>query len=901
MIIERITIKHWRGYRNPHTFQFTERINLLVGRNEAGKSTLFEALTRVLFDRHTSKAEEIRSIQPIASSLGPEATIEFKVNGTRYRARKRFLQNAISELYREHSSSWELIHEGDAADAQLRQILHGEAPNRTAARPEHRGLAQALWYLQSDGAIQKAAWNEGVREGLQGLVRLAARSPIERRVLQQLATCYQEYWTPTGRIASSSELSLVIRELPQLEERLKELSEKTRVLERYRADLEELRQSLAEKETELAKAQKELAESSQRLREVEALEREREAKERADKEAREKAERLRQEATELDQRQRKIQACRAKIKELEESLSEINVQIKTEAELRDRHGRRRKEQLEPAFKRVERELHALRALEQSRKLEKDRQRVEQHVRRIRQVEKQLDAARKQRRALQAPSDKDWRRFRALHQRLSVVEAEIEASAVRVAFQWDGPTRQVTPRPNARQLGNEEYIVAEPTEFHIEGVGSVYVRSGGAALKDLTAQRDELAHQVNQLLERFKAVDAEEMAERYEQGRELERIISTLEKNLEELKAAEPDAEKELEGIMRALEEEKLASRALSAKIRNLTVQGIRDRIASREQHRKRMLREIDTERKAEERATNQHLELVQQREATLSRLAELRAEARAHEESVAAILANYGTAEHLRTAVAASNEEARQSSAALEAFRADYMEKVTTPKRLYQQAENRVRELERQLGDLRSEIAATLARIEEAAAQGNYSRLADTEIELTWKRHRLEILNRRAHGVRLLHNLVLAYEQKRSAALSGPIQELVNRWLRLLSEDRYDALEIDHDLQPRHVRMAHYGADLPIASLSYGAQEQVVVLLRLAMAVLLSESERNLVVIDDRLVNADPVRMRRLCLILQEAAKSCQIAIATCNDTPYAGLGANVIRVPQDGHADAAT
>ncbi|NLA32243.1 MAG: hypothetical protein GX880_10570 [Methanomicrobiales archaeon] len=93
-----------------------------------------------------------------------------------------------------------------------------------------------------------------------------------------------------------------------------------------------------------------------------------------------------------------------------------------------------------------------------------------------------------------------------------------------------------------------------------------------------------------------------------------------------------------------------------------------------------------------------------------------------------------------------------------------------------------------------------------------------------------------------------------------------------------------------------YDATLPIGCLSYGTHEQVIVLLRLAMGVLLSNDERNLVVIDDRLVNADPIRMRRLCRILEEVAVNhCQIVVATCNDTPYAGVRGKVIQVPRDG------
>lgn len=43
-------------------------------------------------------------------------------------------------------------------------------------------------------------------------------------------------------------------------------------------------------------------------------------------------------------------------------------------------------------------------------------------------------------------------------------------------------------------------------------------------------------------------------------------------------------------------------------------------------------------------------------------------------------------------------------------------------------------------------------------------------------------------------------------------------------------------------------------------------------------------IIDDRLANADPVRIGKLRTILEEASKKLQILIATCNETPYMGL-----------------
>ena len=902
MILEQITIENWRGYRKPHTFHFHAGINLLTGRNEAGKSTLFEALTRVLFDRHNSKTEEIRDIQPIGSTLGPEAHIQFQANGRRYRAVKRFLQEPRSKLYSERGGTWELDHEGDEADAQLREILRGEATTRTAARPEHRGLAQALWYLQSDGAIPEKSWSDGVKQGLQGLVELAARSPIETTVLDRVNESYGEYWTPTGRVASKSELGRLQAELPELEERLAALRERARSIESYRADLEEIQSSAEEKQTELEKAQAEVAALSARVQQAEELDRQREVEESAKNEAVQKTQRLQEHRSQVEDKQEKLRALKKEVKQLEGSLSDSAVDVKAEKTARERHARRWKEELQPTLKELEGELQALHALEHLRGLERERERLEKHLAKMTGIQKALDARNKERAELVAPDDKQWKRFGAASKKLSVLQAKVEASAIRVAFEWSGKDRKVRTRPSLTASEDNEYLVAEPTEFQIEDVGKVRVRSGASSLKDLLTDRDKVDEEVQQLLMRFGAADADGMAALHEKGRDLDKAISTLEKNLEEIEEAEPDAKEELARVKRNIEEKTRTASTLPPEIREKGGQWIRDHIADNERKKERLIREIGEEQKAEQAAGEKYLELVEARQATSNKLAEHRAEIKAHEDSITSTLETYGTVEQLGKLVAASEDDLRKAAEALDEFLSEYEEKVVTPKRLHEQAQNRVRELEKQLGELRTKIAATLARIEEAAAQGNYSQLADTEIEVAWKKRRVEVLRRRAEGAKLLHNLVLAQEKQRSAALSGPIQELVNRWLRLLTDDNYDTLKIDHELKPTGVHMARYDADLPLTSLSHGAREQVVVLLRLGMAVLVSSAERNLMVIDDRLVNADPVRMKRLFLILQEAAKTCQIVIATCNDTPYAGLGAHIVRVPAGGDsADAET
>lgn len=180
MIIEEILVKNWRGFREPHRFELTDSLNVLVGLNEAGKSTLFEVLQRTFFDRHGGSSQEIKAMQPIASSLGPEAEIIARAGGQRYRIVKRFLQSAASAFYSFRGGGWELDHDGDAADEKIRNLLNGQVPGR-ASKEEHRGLAQALWYLQREAALPDQSWNAAVRKGLQGLVEVAASSRKRRR------------------------------------------------------------------------------------------------------------------------------------------------------------------------------------------------------------------------------------------------------------------------------------------------------------------------------------------------------------------------------------------------------------------------------------------------------------------------------------------------------------------------------------------------------------------------------------------------------------------------------------------------------------------------------------------------------------------------------------------------
>ncbi|MEG3054637.1 MAG: hypothetical protein RQM90_00125 [Methanoculleus sp.] len=111
----------------------------------------------------------------------------------------------LAELSTWREDRWEPDHEGDQADNKVREILRGEKPGRSS-QPEHRGLCQALWYLQSDDPLPEKIWADGVNEGLSGIVSLVAKSPEESRILKGIEDEYAVFYTPTGRVKAGSPL-----------------------------------------------------------------------------------------------------------------------------------------------------------------------------------------------------------------------------------------------------------------------------------------------------------------------------------------------------------------------------------------------------------------------------------------------------------------------------------------------------------------------------------------------------------------------------------------------------------------------------------------------------------------------------------------------------------------------
>ncbi len=144
MQIRRIEIRDFRKLSHVVVEDLQDGLNVLVGDNEAGKSTLLAALRAALFERHRVGGDVAAGMQPYGQSVRPEISIDFDLDGKAWRLRKAFCQRQEAELVGRTAVRYALEGRSDvmvtlermAADAYA--IATGMAPLEVVANQQRR-------------------------------------------------------------------------------------------------------------------------------------------------------------------------------------------------------------------------------------------------------------------------------------------------------------------------------------------------------------------------------------------------------------------------------------------------------------------------------------------------------------------------------------------------------------------------------------------------------------------------------------------------------------------------------------------------------------------------------------------------------------------------------------------
>ena len=145
MKLRSVAVNQFKKFSSPVRLAgIGDGLNVVIGPNEMGKSTLLDALRAALFEKHNSKAQPIVALQNDRNEAGPVVELAFELGDGLYRITKRFIKKPYARL----SCPDGRILEGDAAEDTLRNLLGFDEPGKTGAKAETLGMWNVLWVQQ---------------------------------------------------------------------------------------------------------------------------------------------------------------------------------------------------------------------------------------------------------------------------------------------------------------------------------------------------------------------------------------------------------------------------------------------------------------------------------------------------------------------------------------------------------------------------------------------------------------------------------------------------------------------------------------------------------------------------------------------------------------------------------
>ena len=149
MYVKSIEIEQFRQHTGKTTIDGLENgLCIIAGSNEAGKSTLLQAVRACLFDRHKSSIG--KQFRPFGADVSPSVSITFEIEDVEYKLSKIFSTKKEGQTVLEfNGGKGNQRKEGDEAQAYLAELLDFDIPKSGASKQEMQGLAGLLWVDQA--------------------------------------------------------------------------------------------------------------------------------------------------------------------------------------------------------------------------------------------------------------------------------------------------------------------------------------------------------------------------------------------------------------------------------------------------------------------------------------------------------------------------------------------------------------------------------------------------------------------------------------------------------------------------------------------------------------------------------------------------------------------------------
>jgi len=863
-----------------------DNVNVLVGRNELGKSTLLEAINGVIFEKAKSTAAHVKAFRHFVNGTVPEVKLAFDIDDKSWTIHKRFAGQAGKATL---TCSDHRLFEDDAAEAELQRLL-GFAGGRGGGEP---GIWGTLWVQQGQSFGDAALDDQGQRtmqgclEAQVGLVTGGARGQKIPKAVKEALDALRSSKGPRGKFKEAVD-------------RLADSKQETAELESKRQSVFQLMEDLARNKRELKQEADGWDDTAHRL-EVDAERTKRTAAATHAAEVRsatDAAKLARERATQarksVDDRARAV----AELEPLELQLSELNTGSATAVAA--------KADAQAAVDAGEAKLSDLRSktsqnAERARKLERIRAIVSLNTEII-QHQLTLDkAASLESEAGRlseligaiAATDAAVTRIEEAVTELSAADAAMNAVATTVSFAiQEEALPGVVVDGKALDASTASLPILGKTMITIQDVGAITVEP---QIKDRAAllTRQDAAHdEVKAALEAAGVKDLAAARMAAAQRKEYLRRSSDISKELTNL--APGNQSKKLAAGLAALKGHlgKLRGR-LKVEMEKCELANIpgEDELASdiANNYAEGARFAAETETAEAELAGPQ--DALAQADKKLGSARERLAGLNGTIETKKADL-DAGRA-------GASDEQLSVSAETLErdAIKKDEQlaEKERGQGESVEAIDARIKRLEgaatnhqRSVSNLGIEVTRLTALIEANEGAGVEEMLLATEAERDRLTSTVAEFEKEAAVLQLLSDTLEAAEGEAKTRYLAPVVSRVEPYLKMLLPGAN--IVLDEDLRIAAIQRAGQREDFDV--LSGGTKEQLAVLTRLAFAeLLLGQGRPATVILDDALVFSDDDRIESMFDVLMRAGDKVQIIVLTCRKRLFTRLGAAPLEI----------
>lgn len=831
---------------------------IIHGENEAGKSTILDALHAVLNEGHKAKNKVIRPLKPVHRDAAPEVRLEATIGPWRLTIFKRWFSKPASELTL--SGPRHANYTGREADDQLARIID-----------EHLDSALVETFFMRQGQQPHSIEAVGIPSMTRALDAASGGGEDgteDSLLMQRVEQAYLEYFTPGGR---------PVKLVTDAEARVNEAQNNLEHAESEAAQLASYVDEVARKQEELTQAREDLPAAEADVKKFAA---EVEVAAKAQDKEQAAAELVRTTQAAVARSQEEVKRREALIERLAVARKEheaLKVQL-TDAERAAGEERDKREELTRARDAAQQKV--LSAREKVKQASATRELVLSFSR-LKEVDDllaRLDAAGKEVATARAAmpekviSDEDVRALEAAENDVALQRRLRDAAAARlVVSNPGGEAIDIAGKPHDVAAGDEVELF-DDTVISIGDFQATYRSARGAT--DSSAELAEAEETFRELCEDLGVTDVKHARDVRDEHRAQAVALRDVKEKLAALTGQSSAQELRKEATrLRARVGEKARPEANQEEAHDAVELAQRD-ADEKEAHLARAIAELEpwkTGRAATE------LEVVKARiEAAANTVdvardeLELAEKTMSHEEVLSQLERARTEAERARAALAEAREAVEQAQ-------------PDVTRNLLAGAQARVDNLKSREREAELRTVQLQGYIEQA--EGIAERVDVLRTEQVAAHNEYERIQRRAAAVQLLRSTLNEHREAAQRKYAEPFAQALGAYAGVVF-GRDVRFELDEKLRVQARTLGDVTVD--VANLSGGAQEQLAVLTRFAIADLAAQDSSSApVIVDDALGATDPTRLNLMNTLFTQAGKSTQVLVLTCFPQRYDTIGAS--------------